>query len=53
MIENWKTLSPHLLTEIADLADSVTAGLTIRHPPMTGVSTNIILEPHLVRQVNA
>ncbi|UCD69708.1 MAG: hypothetical protein JSW48_06540 [Betaproteobacteria bacterium] len=53
MIENWKTLSPHLLTEIADLGDSVTAELTIRHPQMTGMSTNIILEPHLVRQVNA
>jgi sulfur-oxidizing protein SoxY len=32
--------------------DPVPAELMIRHPQITGMSTNIVLEPHYVRQVN-
>jgi len=32
--------------------EPVPAQLMIKHPQITGMSTNVILEPHFVRQVN-
>lgn len=32
--------------------EPVAAELMVRHPQITGMSTNIVLEPHFVRQVN-
>lgn len=36
----------------SNAGDPVPAELMIKHPQITGMSTNIILEPHFVRQVN-
>ena len=37
---------------LANAGEAVPAELMIKHPQITGMSTNIILEPHFVRQVN-
>ena len=36
---------------LANAGEAVPAELMIKHPQITGMSTNIILEPHFVRQV--
>jgi sulfur-oxidizing protein SoxY len=38
--------------EFSAAGEPVPAQLMIRHPQITGMSTNVILEPHFVRQVN-
>ena len=37
---------------LGDAGEPVPAQLMIKHPQITGMSTNVILEPHFVRQVN-
>ncbi|HUU71871.1 MAG TPA: quinoprotein dehydrogenase-associated SoxYZ-like carrier [Burkholderiales bacterium] len=37
---------------LSNAGEPVPAQLMIRHPQITGMSTNVILEPHFVRQVN-
>jgi sulfur-oxidizing protein SoxY len=37
---------------LSDAGEPVPAQLMIKHPQITGMSTNVILEPHFVRQVN-
>lgn len=38
--------------EFSTAGEPVQAQLMIRHPQITGMSTNVVLEPHFVRQVN-
>ena len=37
---------------LSEVGEPVLAELMIKHPQITGMSTNVILEPHFVRQVN-
>lgn len=37
---------------LSEAGEPVPAQLMIKHPQITGMSTNVILEPHFVRQVN-
>jgi len=37
---------------LSDAGEPVPAQLMIKHPQITGMSTNVVLEPHFVRQVN-
>jgi sulfur-oxidizing protein SoxY len=38
--------------EFSTAGEPIPAQLMIKHPQITGMSTNVILEPHFVRQVN-
>jgi sulfur-oxidizing protein SoxY len=37
---------------LSEAGEPVPAQLMIKHPQITGMSTNVVLEPHFVRQVN-